>query len=93
MKKEVSFEGHIYQDINSSRKPIYLLREEVRNTETLEKLLANEEIVPTVSTRNNLYSKASDFTAPPMSGFGTIPKDYIRENLKKVKITVTIEEI
>lgn len=98
MKKELTFEGYLYQDVSTNRQPLQLIEDKKGFPRvTLEKLICNENVVPRVSDRwSQRYSnprRRADFVDTANPKDMNISKEFIRTNLKKVKVTVIIEEI
>lgn len=94
-RKEISFEGFLYQDVSTNRKPIHLMDDaQGFHVASIEKRLSNAGIVPTIATeRVASYGVTSDFVGKAGGSSFVVSKESVRDNIKKVKVTVIIEEL
>jgi len=96
-KKFTINECYIYQELGTHREPIYIQLEKGKRI-TLEKHIAQSGIIPTAVVDNS-YNKrwnigrGADFKVTPEKEWGEVNKAFVQDNMKKVKVTVIIEEL
>lgn len=96
MKKKAVFEGRIFQDISNSRNPVKLILDDKKHSiKIFEHLLAESKIVPKVLTSYaaKSWSKAQSADYILDGNSFVVARDSVLNHIKKVRITVTVEEI
>mgnify|MGYP000128353623 CR=1 FL=1 len=95
MKKAV-FEGRIFRDVSNYRNPVKMILDEKKNPIKLfEQLLSDSGVVPKVATTHVMSKRYPPSNVDHvLNGDGfVVTRDSVLANLKKVRVTVIVEEI